>query len=479
MKKTILLSLTLFSLCLLNGCNNETIDPVVEKEYSLFSYLNEYKDSEDYVLNIVGEGSSPMSSTTYNKTISYSKNVIKFEENFGTYKIVTGYINKDKKVYTFKQNDGTYVLDNEISGNTNCYDMVFSLSKLKLDTYLAYENNNYNFELSVDSSGNPVKYIDYYNVYVLASMLKIGTQLDYVAGAKLSFNKDKEALYFELISYLANDGGQEFIFSYNVSFSFINNTSDVSEALSNSTFNKTPLNEKFQTIKTLCSYGYGIKNYSIKGSDGNGNSLTFSGNVYINDRYCVFDYSTDAYQAIQGFLNYEDAVYAIQPSGTSVSISKIISKKEIMDFNKQNNSSYTSLDFARLMFYQMFNIIPIETTAVYQNENYIQYDSTLDLFYASDYFDLLGFSNNVDETLYFTMLNPQIRPLSYTLTYKEYGDPNTTEDDLINVGYIGYKEKSGGNGISNEGNYRLFSYSNFRMKDDLMEFIFEYTLPNM
>mgnify|MGYP003421857698 FL=1 len=68
---------------------------------------------------------------------------------------------------------------------------------------------------------------------------------------------------------------------------------------------------------------------------------------------------------------------------------------------------------------------------------------------------------------------------SFTLSYKEYGDASTKNDDLINVGYIAYKGNKEGNGIAYEGNYRMYSYSNFGCRNDLMEFALEYTLPNM
>src|SRR5574344_599793 len=146
----------------------------------------------------------------------------------------------------------------------------------------------------------------------------------------------------------------------------------------------------------------------MNGSDGNGNTMKINGDIYINDDYCVFDYSKEAYQAIQGYINYENAVYSIQPNGTSVSIQKVISKKDIMDFNKENNSSYTSIDFMRILFNQTFDIIPIENTSLYQNEKYVEYNANLDLFYSEDFFDLLGFSANVDENMYTSMLNPSI-----------------------------------------------------------------------
>ena len=480
MRKNIVFGFSLLSLCLMSGCSDTIKEPpVVEQEKSLFSYINEKKDSDDYVLTITGEGHSPMSSTTYNRRISYSKNAIKFEEIYSSYSVISGYINKNDAVYTFKQKDGKYKLDNIIEQSSDYHSLVYSLSNLKLDTYLEYENNNYNFELGVDASGNPIKFVDYYNVFVLANMLKIGTQIDYVAGAKLSFNKDTEKLTLELISYLENSYGNDYLNTYRVDIAFTNNTDDVISSLDNSTLSKEPLNEKFSIIKELCELGYGIKNYSMNGSDGNGNTMKINGDIYINDDYCVFDYSKEAYQAIQGYINYENAVYSIQPNGTSVSIQKVISKKDIMDFNKQNNSSYTSIDFMRILFNQTFDIIPIENTSLYQNEKYVEYNANLDLFYSEDFFDLLGFSANVDESMYTSMLNPSIRPLSFTLSYKEYGDASTKNDDLINVGYIAYKGNKEGNGIAYEGNYRMYSYSNFGCRNDLMEFALEYTLPNM
>ena len=80
-------------------------------------------------------------------------------------------------------------------------------------------------------------------------MLKIGTQIDYVAGAKLSFNKDTEKLTLELISYLENSYGNEYLNTYRVDIAFTNNTDDVISSLDNSTLSKEPLNEKFSIIK--------------------------------------------------------------------------------------------------------------------------------------------------------------------------------------------------------------------------------------
>ena len=128
----------------MSGCSDTIKEPpVVEQEKCLFSYINEKKDSDDYVLTITGEGHSPMSSTTYNRRISYSKNAIKFEEIYSSYSVVSGYINKNDAVYTFKQKDGKYKLDNMIEQSSDYHSLVYSLSNLKLDTYLEYENNNY------------------------------------------------------------------------------------------------------------------------------------------------------------------------------------------------------------------------------------------------------------------------------------------------------------------------------------------------
>ena len=249
MRKNIVFGFSLLSLCLMSGCSDTIKEPpVVEQEKCLFSYINEKKDSDDYVLTITGEGHSPMSSTTYNRRISYSKNAIKFEEIYSSYSVVSGYINKNDAVYTFKQKDGKYKLDNMIEQSSDYHSLVYSLSNLKLDTYLEYENNNYNFELGVDASGNPIKFVDYYNVFVLANMLKIGTQIDYVAGAKLSFNKDTEKLTLELISYLENSYGNDYLNTYRVDIAFTNNTDDVISSLDNSTLAKEPLNEKFSII---------------------------------------------------------------------------------------------------------------------------------------------------------------------------------------------------------------------------------------
>ena len=70
MRKNIVFGFSLLSLCLMSGCSDTIKEPpVVEQEKSLFSYINEKKDSDDYVLTITGEGHSPMSSTTYNRRI--------------------------------------------------------------------------------------------------------------------------------------------------------------------------------------------------------------------------------------------------------------------------------------------------------------------------------------------------------------------------------------------------------------------------
>ena len=50
MRKNIVFGFSLLSLCLMSGCSDTIKEPpVVEQEKSLFSYINEKKDSDDYL----------------------------------------------------------------------------------------------------------------------------------------------------------------------------------------------------------------------------------------------------------------------------------------------------------------------------------------------------------------------------------------------------------------------------------------------
>ena len=494
MKKTLLFStLSILGVSLLAGCGNEKapdkpvvpdnpLPPIPEVVPTLSDKMKELVQAEDVTVRLTGSGKTTAhgaggtrtdNSGSIDRTITFTKDIYYYEEPFNeelnsTDYVVEyiggGYANKNGKINAFSVLADEFKSEGVVSDKFDRYqDAIYTFDDLNLTNIKDFEENTYNFDLTVapfiNAPNNP---IDFQNFETLCEIFKFGNRKDIIDAMSVSYDEFTKEL---AVNFSTNYRESSLVFKGEykaVIEAGKNELGGISDYVKLSEFEAPAENEGFNKSQELLYSGYRIDDYPVQMSSGD----VLTGKIYSTKDYYVLDYTQEAAELLQGFFVRDGSVYSIGLTNDgNLTTQEAFTPEDIKILNESSTNQITAGDLCNLMGAMQTGTVPIYASFAGKkgSRHVTELESVspdIKIYEVNDYGGVLGIPGELESLIPITLMYPGFTPLGYTLIHD-------TKKNTINIGWQAYGDIDGNTGVYGVGD--MMTISNFGTTHKTME----------